>query len=624
MKYILLLSLAFFVISAATPVVGDPARVALLESLFNRGLPKKIEFSQQLKSQVEGIMRGAGLGEMGAMWLQTGNLQEIIWQLREAGAEQQSEELTLLLQDTLENALIVKTENIGVGRTGAQLVEFANGLRGVFKTANDDTDKYIREVMVYNFDRLIGTNVFPLTTLRVINGMEGSMQLFMENSASLSNMLINPLDGAVPGISNAKTLKLLTLDSDTISPENYMFTTAGRIVAIDGSRAFGGGKDAVKKIATHLLERHYAYNLDPNFVARLKQAKNSLMSSDYWKEFKDINFVKKAIDEYVATAPTVDHKSFERLRTVLQHGEFDTARDLLDNGLIGDQAALDNALASHDTRVAEWLLQQGYQHDPTQLAIQLNSAIENANWEFVDWVLLEKKLDFYVDRTATPYFKRNIEDYLHIAWQRDNFEDIFKWASDYISNFKSTGIQFMIIDNLKKKYFKNAMFILSVFNEDIHKEKFSVEVRKEQYKELAVDILVEALKEKNTKIIKQLANDVGQALGSEVDFFLENRYIRGSMRSRLPEKSSKLVYVLFGYETRTVYYKAVEWVLDNGFFTDESFFNMVNEAIEDGNVTEVRFLLRKYFATTSPIKITEGLLEKGKDDIAKHWLSMGS
>ena len=70
--------------------------------------------------------------DLGGELLRVGNLQEIIWQLQETGAKQQSEELTLLLQDTLENAEIDDRDRIGVGRSGAELVTFANGIRGVF------------------------------------------------------------------------------------------------------------------------------------------------------------------------------------------------------------------------------------------------------------------------------------------------------------------------------------------------------------------------------------------------------------------------------------------------------------------------------------------------------------
>lgn len=116
--------------------------------LEGAGLSRKIELSSQIKSEIERIMSGAGLGEVGEELLRLGNLQEIIWQLQEMGAEQQSEDLTLLVRDMLENAEIIDMEDIGVGVSGAQLIKFANGLRGVFKTTSSGDDEFIREEMV--------------------------------------------------------------------------------------------------------------------------------------------------------------------------------------------------------------------------------------------------------------------------------------------------------------------------------------------------------------------------------------------------------------------------------------------------------------------------------------------
>lgn len=609
MKYIIL-SLAFFVISVPTLAVAASMAKNTLKVVFERaGLPRKIELSPQLKSKIEGIMLGVGLGKMGEELLQTGNLQEIIWQLWETGAEQQSEELTLLLRDTLENAEIVDMEGIGIGRTGAQLVKFANGLRGVFKTASTDYDEFIREVMVYHFDRIIGTHVFPLTTLRVIDGEEGSIQLYIENSMSEFDRRLkatgthhDETDFTAVESPNVKTLRLLTLSSDQINLQNYLFPFAGRIVAIDGSRAFSGGEDAVKEVARHLRMNPDMYNLDPTFVSQLAGVSSTLTgyeferyvnisSSKYRKEFRHIDFVRRSVDEYVVTAQTTDPQSPERLRVAMQHRDFDNARALLDNGLSGD-IALENALASHDVRAAEWLLEQGYQHNPERMVIHLESAIENENWQFVDWVLLEKELEY-------THELRNIEDYLYTAWERKNAMSIFKWwvGKEGHSNRNFGKILSKVLDN---KNFKIAMFILANVNQ------YGDQYDHGLYMYCVANVLAAAMKEKKYKITKQLANDVKQNLGNKADFFQAGHYWH------LKEKEN--------------YKDIIGWVFDNGFFKDSSFYDMVDVAIfleehgKNDQIAHVRFLLRKYFATNNPGEITERLLESDEYDIiAKYW-----
>ena len=633
MKYVIL-SLVFFVISILAPAVAAAMAKIPVQLVFKRaGLPRKIELSPRLRSEIERITHGTGIGEE---LMQVGNLQEVVWQLREMGAGQQSEELTLLLRDTLENAEIVAMEDIGVGRSGAQLVKFANGLRGVFKTEHTDEDKFIREVMVYHFDRLIGTHVFPLTTLRVIDGEEGSMQLFIENSMSAFDIVEKRLDmmeerrdiyslDRIADIlevesPNVKTLKLLTLNSDHINPQNYLFPFAGRIVAIDGSRSFSGRGDAVKEIVRHLRASPDAYNLDPTLVSQLvgvsstltevddallsllplKEIENflaipyeyeferyvNISSSKYWKEFRHIDFVRRAIDEYIVAVPTTDPKLPERLKTALQHGKFDNARALLDNGLSGD-IALEDALASHDVRAADWLLEQGYQHKPDRMDIHLESAIESKNWQFVDWVLLEKKL-------VHTYSLENIEDYLQAAWKRKNFAAIFAWG---MKKYSIGATHIFIVEPLDealgKKDFANAMLIL---------EKVKMVNSIILYKSTVSRIIEAAMKAKKYNVTKQVADDVVRIVGDENPYgfdFLQHPYSN--------------------YVNLEDYKKNMGLVLDSGLYENDSFYNIVNKAIKDGRVADVRFLLRKHFATNDPSKITDRLLASGKHDIAKYW-----
>lgn len=173
-----------------------------------------------------------------------GNLQEIIWRLHDAGRLEAAVQLEKIISDRLATDDIIDLSKIEEGVEGARLVEFASGLRGVYKTGGS------RELALYRLDQLIGTNVFPITTVRTIDSKQGSIQLFIENAPSANDIYkLRKASGDERNLLYSKeinSLRLLGSDVDR-NTNNVLYPYRGRAIAIDGGRAF-----SESEIITHI------------------------------------------------------------------------------------------------------------------------------------------------------------------------------------------------------------------------------------------------------------------------------------------------------------------------------------------------------------------------------------
>ncbi len=221
--------------------------------------------------------------------LAVSNVQEIIWRLQEQGAVDREIVLQALLQYQLEHSEVRNVHNLNAGLSGARLLELDNGLRAVFKTADNDKDNFNRELLLYRFDNLIGTHVVPLTTIRTLAGEQGSVQLYVENSLSAHDILVAKRRqlglsddeqyshllfryAITPSASPAiKTLRLLSLDRDYDNHGNYLLTLRGRQIAIDGGRAFTADPAQVVANIHHLQENPEEYLLTDHIVANIEE-----------------------------------------------------------------------------------------------------------------------------------------------------------------------------------------------------------------------------------------------------------------------------------------------------------------------------------------------------------------
>ncbi len=222
------------------------------------------EFTDKMSAIIDATPIATELSDL----VKVGGLQEVVWRLDEGGFATEATAMQELIEDVLTNAKIVSMDDQSLeGSTGAQLLEFDSGLRGVFK------GYWEREVAVYRFDQLIGLNVFPITVPRRMDGYQGngSVQLFIDGAngdfhrqyASYAKLIGIP-ETDRPYAKN-RTFSLLMLDIDS-NPSNNLATISGRTMKIDAGQAFSN-KYSADEIKENI--KNAQYYLDDDFIARL-------------------------------------------------------------------------------------------------------------------------------------------------------------------------------------------------------------------------------------------------------------------------------------------------------------------------------------------------------------------
>jgi hypothetical protein len=91
------------------------------------------------------------------------------------------------LEEFLRTAQVVWIEDVGSGTTEPMQVGLAdNGRRAkaIFKVIDTDGRRFVHEVAAYRLDRLLGLGMVPPTVLREVDGIAGSLQLWVENAIS--------------------------------------------------------------------------------------------------------------------------------------------------------------------------------------------------------------------------------------------------------------------------------------------------------------------------------------------------------------------------------------------------------------------------------------------------------
>lgn len=161
----------------------------------------------------------------------------------------------------LMDAEIIENKAIGKGITHSRVLTLQKGditLRALFKSHDDssnlqqrerfrrsdeNSDRYVYEVVSYKIDRLIGQFLVPPTILRVIDGKEGAIQLWVENIFTENTRLDRKLEytGMCPMKGNLR----MRLIFDTLiynvdrNNGNILWDQDYFITLIDHSQSFG-------------------------------------------------------------------------------------------------------------------------------------------------------------------------------------------------------------------------------------------------------------------------------------------------------------------------------------------------------------------------------------------------
>ena len=272
--------------------------------------------------------------------LQIGNLQEVVWRLREVGFADRAQQLEKLLATVLQDEEIVTldTQTRNRGYNLLHVVTFANGMQGAFDHKPYDWMK--NDVALYHLDRLIGLDVVPLTASRKFTDVFVDEQLAREsefgalrlytpvaNADEIASLIVTrrklgidvsyqkivqqldyPRDGYyridvdrtygdyesfVPDIHpKIRTLQFLTSDASLGHAGNYVFPLRGRSLAVNGEYAFKVGTDAsapsIEKAHVAALHEHpQDYFGDADFIARLEKITPKQLEESLFPAFKE-------------------------------------------------------------------------------------------------------------------------------------------------------------------------------------------------------------------------------------------------------------------------------------------------------------------------------------------------
>jgi hypothetical protein len=177
----------------------------------------------------------------------TGRWQEAAWKALENGDEATYKFLEKKIESILaKSPLHGDMELAASGSSEVYKVNLGDGVQGIFKPSLKHWKKKRikpfhderfpdKEVAAYAFDRAVGGHLVPVTVKRTIDGMEGSLQIFVHMDA---NPMLHaaPLPGQIREANRLRVLDYMMLAHDR-TPMNYPAMN-GAPVAIDNAMTF--------------------------------------------------------------------------------------------------------------------------------------------------------------------------------------------------------------------------------------------------------------------------------------------------------------------------------------------------------------------------------------------------
>ena len=141
----------------------------------------------------------------------------------------------------LESAPVVSMEMVGAGSTAPKDVILADDgrrCRAIFKDIDQADRRYTNEVAAYRLDRLLGLGMVPPTVVRQINGVTGSLQLYVENAINEEDRLAEDLSPEDDGEfkeqrDHAGVFDVLIFNIDRNGTNTLITTTDWQIHLID-------------------------------------------------------------------------------------------------------------------------------------------------------------------------------------------------------------------------------------------------------------------------------------------------------------------------------------------------------------------------------------------------------
>ncbi|MFK7823283.1 MAG: hypothetical protein AB8G05_03945 [Oligoflexales bacterium] len=276
--------------TAPRPFVINPQNI--VKDIFKKyKTPEEILWSQYFEIDLQSIRL-----------LHSGLFQEAEWRLAEEGNKIGEEAVHSFLNRIMAEGKVFDLKDLGMGgATRPQAASLSYGVVGVFKEKKSlhPSADYRSEIAAYNFDRLIGFRLVPMTVKRKINKRKGSMQYFVKNSESVVKL---------KDYRRSKNLNVFDyLISNKDRNEGNLLIANGREIAIDHGLALRGANllgrylkltDRVANtfgIASHPIRQIIIH---PSRQIEEYQADESILKGLEFLSLEDLrNSLKKNLDE---------------------------------------------------------------------------------------------------------------------------------------------------------------------------------------------------------------------------------------------------------------------------------------------------------------------------------------
>lgn len=248
------------------------------------------------------------------------------------------------ITDMLESGKVVFHGKKLSSNTDAHLVELDNGLGGIWKSSKDYYSSGGAEVAAYKIDQQLELNVVPVTVHKNIDGVDGTLQLFVSD-ADLTHRMNQP--------HSFSFLDYLLNNRDRFA-RNY-FTVQGRPVAIDHALSFEHpnvpdhfpkidfSKEVSRELESVKIEKSSLEDLEEGLKQEKRKGGRSAQSLKKQDEYKVQ--IEKAKRDFQSTAAVTmnrlasllpSQRSYELLRSTSDEKWTELLKSELDSSQIAN------------------------------------------------------------------------------------------------------------------------------------------------------------------------------------------------------------------------------------------------------------------------------------------------
>ncbi len=163
--------------------------------------------------------------------------------------EESTEQEENLKEKELSTLEVTKKEELKIGKTKPLLVELENGKKAIFKpylNEKENKERFIRnDRAAYIASEILGLKVVPTTVIREIDGIEGSLQEFIEGGKDLLEIDLSKLSPSLKTkLAEAQLFSAIICNQDR--SEGNFILQGNKFFAIDNELSFKKESAGVK------------------------------------------------------------------------------------------------------------------------------------------------------------------------------------------------------------------------------------------------------------------------------------------------------------------------------------------------------------------------------------------